>query len=86
MRKYLSAFGLFLILFLAVCSQKVYGAGAARGNAGNEEQEITKDQEMEENIDSYLAELDFSEIDSVLSQQESTKNLDFEDLVRRLAG
>lgn len=41
-------------------------------------------QELEDTLDSYLAELDFSEIDSVLKGQESTRHLDFQELVRKL--
>lgn len=46
--------------------------------------ETGEGQELEEALDSYLAELDFSEIDSVLKGQESTRNLDFQELVRKL--
>ncbi len=44
-------------------------------------------QQMEETIDSYMDELDFSDIDKMLSQQGSTDSLDFRELVdRMLAG
>lgn len=79
MRKYLPAFGLFLCIFFAV-SDKVYGADIW------EESSEDSEKEMEETIDSYLAELDFSEIDAVLSQQEGTGHLDFQQLVRMLIG
>lgn len=40
--------------------------------------------DQEETLDSYLAELDFSDIDAVLSQQETTQDFDFQGLVRRV--
>ena len=38
----------------------------------------------EETVESYLAELDFSDIDKILGEQESTKELHFRELVERL--
>lgn len=44
-------------------------------------------EQMEETIESYMEELDFSDIDNMLSQQESTESFDFRELVdRMLAG
>lgn len=40
--------------------------------------------EMEETIDGYLDELDFSDIDKMLSEQEGTDELDFRALVERM--
>lgn len=42
------------------------------------------EQKMEETMDSYMEELDFSDIDKMLGQQESTEELDFRELVERL--
>lgn len=39
---------------------------------------------MEETMDSYLEELDFSEIDRILTQQEGTEQLEFKELVQML--
>lgn len=41
-------------------------------------------QKIEESIDSYMQELDFSDIDKMLSQQAGTAGLDFKELVQRL--
>lgn len=41
-------------------------------------------QGMGEALDSYFAELDFSEIDAALGRQESTKGISFQELVRKL--
>ena len=41
-------------------------------------------QKIEESIDSYMQELDFSDIDKMLSQQAGTEGLDFKELVQRL--
>lgn len=49
---------------------------------GNAEREI--DAEMEETMDSYLDELDFSEIDAMLDGQEGIEELDFRELVERM--
>ena len=50
-------------------------------NLGNKE-EI--DQEIKETMDNYLEELDFSEIDSLLGEQENTSELDFREIVELL--
>ncbi len=42
------------------------------------------EQKMEETMDSYMEELDFSDIDKMLGQQESTEELNFRELVERL--
>lgn len=46
--------------------------------------EDAAEQKMEETMDSYMEELDFSDIDKMLGQQESTEELDFRELVERL--
>lgn len=48
------------------------------------EKEERSGSDQEETLDSYLAELDFSDIDAVLSQQEITQDFDFQGLVRRV--
>lgn len=48
------------------------------------EKEKLSGSDQEETLDSYLAELDFSDIDAVLSQQEITQDFDFQGLVRRV--
>ena len=57
----------------------------AAGNveaAAETEQDI--DAEMEETMEGYLDELDFSEIDKMLNGQEGTDELDFRELVERM--
>lgn len=59
--------------------------GGAAGNveaAAETEQDI--DAEMEETMEGYLDELDFSEIDKMLNGQEGTDELDFRELVERM--
>lgn len=59
--------------------------GGAAGNveaAAQTEQDI--DAEMEETMEGYLDELDFSEIDKMLNGQEGTDELDFRELVERM--
>lgn len=51
---------------------------------GTEDTPVDSDEEMEETLDSYLEELDFSKIDAALNQRESTKELDFQEMVRML--
>lgn len=61
--------------------------GGAAGNveaAAETEQNI--DAEMEETMEGYLDELDFSEIDKMLNGQEGTDELDFRELVERMLG
>lgn len=59
----------------------------AAGNVQAEENESDVTQQMKETIDSYMDELDFSDIDKMLSQQGSTESFDFRELVdRMLAG
>ncbi len=57
--------------------------------AGSEMPEHTEKSEgifpdSSETVESYLAELDFSDIDKILGEQESTKELHFRELVERL--
>ena len=49
-----------------------------------EQAESDMDAEMEETIDGYLDELDFSDIDKMLSGQEGIDELDFRELVERM--
>ncbi len=58
------------------------------GNASQEgEAYIQKNlgEEMEETLEQYLAELDFSDIDDFLVKQESTQTLNFQELVKKLS-
>lgn len=70
--KLLAAFAVFCL----------WGLGGTVRAAENTED--TAEQKMEETMDSYLEELDFSDIDMLLGQQESTEELDFRELVERL--
>lgn len=60
-----------------------YMSGNVRAAAETEKQEENGGQ-WEETIGSYLEELDFSEIDGLLGEQESTRELDFGELVEML--
>lgn len=68
-----------LAAFAVFC---LWGPGGTVRAAENTED--TAEQKMEETMDSYLEELDFSDIDMLLGQQESTEELDFRELVERL--
>ncbi len=58
---------------------------AAEGEAlGQEKQQHKMDQEWQETMEGYLNELDFTEIDKLLGQQEITEGLDYRELVERL--
>ena len=58
---------------------------AADGEAlEQEKQEHKMDQEWQETMEGYLDELDFTEIDKLLGQQEITEGLDYRELVERL--
>ena len=92
-RGWLSAVWLFLWGWMAlgnVCltgelSEEMLPYGTEEGAMPGQESNIWNGgQQMEETLDSYLAELDFSDIDAVLKQQESTKDFDFEGLVEKL--
>ncbi len=52
--------------------------------AEHSEQEKEVDQQLQETMDSYLEELDFSDIDNMLKQQQGTEELDFKELVEKL--
>lgn len=52
--------------------------------AEHSEQEKEADQQLQETMDGYLEELDFSDIDTMLEQQEGTEGLDFKGLVEKL--
>lgn len=69
------------IILAAVMLCAFYITGEVKA-AENEEDAIAPD--MEETIDSYLDELDFSDIDKMLNGQESTDELDFRELVERM--
>ncbi len=63
-------------------------AGQAEGadvwqESGGMSQELTA-QKLEESIDSYMEELDFSEIDNMLNRQEGMEEFDFKELVERM--
>lgn len=52
--------------------------------ATHSEQEKDVDQQLQETMDGYLEELDFSDIDTMLEQQNGTEELDFKGLVEKL--
>ena len=52
--------------------------------ATHSEQEKDVDQQLQETMDGYLEELDFSDIDTMLEQQDGTKGLDFKGIVEKL--
>lgn len=52
--------------------------------AEHSEQEKEADQQLQETMNSYLEELDFSDIDNMLEQQGGTEGLDFKELVEKL--
>lgn len=52
--------------------------------ATHSEQEKDVDQQLQETMDGYLEELDFSDIDTMLEQQDGTEGLDFKGLVEKL--
>lgn len=66
-------------------ADKVEGAGEPEGQKiGRMEEQDGDVQDLGQTLDSYLAELDFSDIDAVLGQQEGTQGLDFQGLVQKL--
>lgn len=70
---------LWVFLGFLLMSGKAYGAeGTGEGNSWDDGQELGQ------TLDSYLAELDFSDIEAALGQQESTQDLDFQGLVQKL--
>ncbi len=52
--------------------------------ATHSEQEKDVDQQLQETMDGYLEELDFSDIDTMLEQQDGTEGLNFKGLVEKL--
>ncbi len=52
--------------------------------ATHSEQEKDVDQQLQETMDGYLEELNFSDIDTMLEQQDGTKGLDFKGIVEKL--
>lgn len=68
-----------LAVFAVLC---LWGVGGTVRAA--EHTEDAAEQKMEETMDSYMEELDFSDIDKMLGQQEITEELDFRELVERL--
>ena len=80
-----AAVGIFAaaaIFFLLAAAETVKAAEKTEDAAGMSEDIAA--QKMEESIDSYMQELDFSDIDKILSQQAGTEGLDFKELVQRL--
>jgi stage III sporulation protein AE len=79
---------------LVLLTGTIYGAEPGNQEipeeaAGSEMPEHTEKSEgifpdSSETVESYLAELDFSDIDKILGEQESTKELHFRELVERL--
>lgn len=59
-----------------------FAAEAFQGSAGSSAEGSSP--ELGQALDSYLAELDFSDIDAALGQQENTQGLDFQGLVQKL--
>ncbi len=59
--------------------QEDFAAGVFQGSSAE-----GSSPEVGQALDSYLEELDFSEIDAALGQQESTQGLDFQGLVQKL--
>ena len=64
-------------------AEKTEDAAVWKEDAAGMSEDIAA-QKMEESIDSYMQELDFSDIDKILSQQAGTEGLDFKELVQRL--
>lgn len=68
----------FILLFM-FC---LWGAAGNVQAAAQMEDKVNS--ELEENIDSYMEELDFSDIDKMLEEQELGEELDFRELVERM--
>lgn len=69
-------------ILLAAAAAWLCAAGAGVSAAGMEDG--AAEEELDEAIDSYMQELDFSDIDRMLNQQEDAVGLDFRELVERL--
>lgn len=69
------------LMFLAL-TEKAYGAEPESGKEN--ELSLEKISGDSDTLESYLAELDFSDIDQMLSRQESTQELNFKELVEKL--
>ena len=69
-------------ILLAAAAAWLCAAGAGVSAAGLEDG--AAEEELDEAIDSYMQELDFSDIDRMLNQQEDAVGLDFRELVERL--
>lgn len=74
----------------AAASELEFNEDSVKGATASKLEELNGDPardtvgQMEETMDSYLEELDFSDIDKMLGQQEVTEELDFRELVERL--
>lgn len=74
----------------AAASELEFNEDSVKGATASKLEELNEDPardtvgQMEETMDSYLEELDFSDIDKMLGQQEVTEELDFRELVERL--
>lgn len=91
-RKRIKRYLIFLCVFFGcLClPQRVLASGniadvqTERAENADVSFQTDSEEEMEETLDSYLEELDFSEINGALSRQKSTENIDFKKLVERL--
>lgn len=71
-----------VIFCLWIVTQTVQAAQNVQAAESNEENDVTR--QMEETIEGYMEELNFSDIDKMLEQQEGTESLDFRELVERM--
>ena len=73
-----------IVLLIAAVLYCFFGFKGNVEAAKHSEQEKEVDQQLQETMDSYLEELDFSDIDNMLEQQGGTEGLDFKELVEKL--
>lgn len=71
-----------VIFCLWFVTQTVQAAENIQAAESDGENDVTR--QMEETIDGYMEELDFSDIDKMLEQQEGTESIDFRELVERM--